>query len=94
MLLESPAVGLLGLRIFELPADGLPEFTTQLPGETSVVARRERRLNQNAGTKARRCEGAHPNFTEALVQAIPIDDEELREPGEDLRAMGCEGLLT
>jgi hypothetical protein len=32
VLLESPAVGLLGLRIFELPAVGLPEFSKQLPG--------------------------------------------------------------
>jgi hypothetical protein len=30
--LESPAVGLLGLRIFELPEVGLPEFRKQLPG--------------------------------------------------------------
>jgi hypothetical protein len=30
--LESPAVGLLGLRIFELPTVGLPEFRKQLPG--------------------------------------------------------------
>jgi hypothetical protein len=30
--LESPAVGLLGLRIFELPAVGLPEFSKHLPG--------------------------------------------------------------
>ena len=30
----------------------------------------------------------------ALVPAIPTDDEELRELGEDLRAMGCEGLLA
>ena len=29
-----------------------------------------------------------------LVPAIPTDDEELRELGEDLRSMGCEGLLT
>jgi hypothetical protein len=28
-----------------------------------------------------------------LVPAIPTDDEELRELGEDLRKMGCEGLL-
>jgi hypothetical protein len=31
-LLESPAVGLLGLCIFELPAVGLPGFSKQLPG--------------------------------------------------------------
>jgi hypothetical protein len=30
--LESPAVGLLGLRIFELSAVGLPEFRKQLTG--------------------------------------------------------------
>jgi hypothetical protein len=28
-----------------------------------------------------------------LVPAIPTDDEELRELGEDLRRMGCDGLL-
>jgi hypothetical protein len=30
--LESPAVGLLGLRIFELPTVGLSEFHKQFPG--------------------------------------------------------------
>ena len=29
-----------------------------------------------------------------LVTAISTDDEELRELWEDLRVMGCEGLLT
>ena len=29
-----------------------------------------------------------------LVPAIPTDDEELRELGEDLRIMGCEGMLA
>ena len=29
-----------------------------------------------------------------LVPTIPTDDEELRELGEDLRIMGCEGLLA
>ena len=28
-----------------------------------------------------------------LVPAFPTDDKELRELGEDLRIMGCEGLL-
>jgi hypothetical protein len=28
-----------------------------------------------------------------LVHAIPTDDEELRELGEDLRSMGCECLF-
>jgi hypothetical protein len=32
VLLKSPAVGLLGLRIFELPAVGLPKFSKQLLG--------------------------------------------------------------
>ena len=31
VLLESPTVGLLGFRIFELPAVGLPEFNKHLP---------------------------------------------------------------
>ena len=66
VLLKALVVGLLGLRIFELPAVGLPEFNTQLPRETSVVVRREREaLNQNARTKAIRCEGTHPNSAEA-----------------------------
>jgi hypothetical protein len=34
--LESPTVGLLGLRIFELPAVGLPEFNQRLPGTARV----------------------------------------------------------
>ena len=29
-----------------------------------------------------------------LILAIPIDDEELKELREDLRVMGCAGLLT
>jgi hypothetical protein len=29
-----------------------------------------------------------------LVPAIPTDDEELRQLGEDLRRMGCDGLLA
>jgi hypothetical protein len=29
-----------------------------------------------------------------LVPAIPTDDEELRQLGEDLRKMGCDGLLA
>ena len=32
VLVESPIVGLQGLRIFELPAVGLPEFSKQLLG--------------------------------------------------------------
>jgi hypothetical protein len=36
VLLESPTVGLLGLRIFELPAVGLPEFNRHLPGTARV----------------------------------------------------------
>jgi hypothetical protein len=34
--LESPTVGLLGLRIFELPAVGLPEFNQHLLGSARV----------------------------------------------------------
>jgi hypothetical protein len=29
-----------------------------------------------------------------MVPAIPTDDEELRQLGEDLRKMGCDGLLA
>ena len=35
-----------------------------------------------------------PILLKPLVPAIPTDDEELRELGEDLRIMGCEGLLA
>ena len=34
-----------------------------------------------------------PISMKPLVPAIPTDDEELWELGEDLRIMGCEGLL-
>ena len=30
----------------------------------------------------------------ALIPAIPRDDKELQELAEDLRIMGCEGLLA
>jgi hypothetical protein len=30
----------------------------------------------------------------ALIPAIPKDEEELQELAEDLRVMGCEGLLA
>ena len=30
----------------------------------------------------------------ALIPAIPTDDKELQELAEDLRIMGCEGLLA
>ena len=32
--------------------------------------------------------------TKPLIPAIPTDDRELKELKEDLRAMGCEGLLA
>jgi hypothetical protein len=35
--LEPPAVGLMGLRNFELPAVGLPGFRKQLPGRKRVL---------------------------------------------------------
>ena len=35
-----------------------------------------------------------PTPLKHLVPAIPTDDEELRELREDLRIMGCEGLLA
>ena len=35
-----------------------------------------------------------PISLKPLVPAIPIDNEELRELGEDLCIMGCEGLLA
>jgi hypothetical protein len=91
VLLESPAVGLLGLRIFELPAVGLPGFSKQLPGgdrEGGVL--RERLSGQEEMPRAKE---DTPIPMKPLVPAIPTDDEELWELGEDLRRMGCEGLL-
>ena len=35
-----------------------------------------------------------PILLKPLVPAISTDDQELRELGEDLRVMGCEGLLA
>ena len=35
-----------------------------------------------------------PILMKPLVPAIPTDDEEFRELGEDLRIMGCEGLFA
>ena len=35
-----------------------------------------------------------PIPTKPLISAIPTDDEELRELREDLRAMGCAGMLA
>ena len=35
-----------------------------------------------------------PILIKALVPAIPRDDRELQELAEDLRIMGCEGLLA
>jgi hypothetical protein len=93
--LEPPAVGLLGLRIFELPAVGLSGFSKQLPGRKRV-----RRLCERLRGKGEMPEVREEDMREAipipmkpLVPAIPKDDEELQELGEDLRRMGCEGLL-
>ena len=35
-----------------------------------------------------------PILLKPLVPAIPTDDEELREVGEDLRIIVCENLLS
>ena len=92
MFLESPAVGLLGLRIFELLAVGLPEFNKHLPGNQRVCsAERVRKMPEARPEDMRE---SIPIPLKPLVPAIPTDDEELRELGEDLRSMGCEGLLT
>ena len=39
-------------------------------------------------------EDPRPIPTKPLIPSIPVDDEELRELREDLRAMGCAGLLA
>ena len=95
VLLESPTVGLLGLRIFELSAVGLPEFNTQLPGEMSVLVRREKEgLNKMPELRPEDMREPIPIPLKPMVPAIPTNDEELRELGEDLQLMGCEGLLA
>ena len=85
VLLESPAVGLLGLHIFELPAIGLPEFNTQLSGETNVVVRRkkERKRDKTKMPELRPKDVSEsiPIPMKPLVPAIPTEDEELRELG-------------
>jgi hypothetical protein len=88
--LESPAVGLLGLRIFELPG-----FSKQLPGRERgrSFAEKVERKGGNAETREEDMREDIPIPMKPLVPAIPTDDEELRELGEDLRRMGCDGLL-
>jgi hypothetical protein len=67
VLLESPTVGLLGLRIFELPAVGLPEFNKHLPGTARAELSEEglRGEEENAGDTGGGYEGNHPNSDEA-----------------------------
>jgi hypothetical protein len=60
--LESPTVGLLGLRIFELPTVGLPEFRKR---EGGAFRKRVRGSKENAESKGGRYEGGHSNSDEA-----------------------------
>jgi hypothetical protein len=96
VLLESPTIGLLGLRIFELPAVGLPEFNQQLPGTTragfGVKGLCEREKMSEIREEDMREAILIP--MKPLVTAIPMDDEELRQLWEDLRKIGCDGLLA
>jgi hypothetical protein len=86
VLLESPTVGLLGLRIFELPAVGLPEFNKHLPGTTraefSEKGLRGRKEMPEIWEEDMR--EAVPIPMKPLVPTIPTDDEELWQLGEDL----------
>jgi hypothetical protein len=65
--LESLAVGLLRLRIFELPTVGLPEFRKQLPGRerAELFGKKVRGSEENAESKGGRYEGGHSNSDEA-----------------------------
>ena len=65
MFLNSLAVGLLGLRIFELPAVGLPEFSHALTREKKTEFVRIERRKENVGNKGGRHERGHPNSDEA-----------------------------
>ena len=59
-----------------------------------VVRRARKRLNHNAELRPEDVREPIPIPLKALVPAIPTDKEELRELGEYLRAMGCEGLFA
>ena len=92
MFLESPVVGLLGLRIFELPAVGLPKFNKHLPGKQRV--RSAERVKKMPEVRPKNMRKPIPIPLKPLVPTIPTNDEELQELGEDLRILGCEGLLA
>jgi hypothetical protein len=92
VLLESLGVGLLGLCIFELPAVGLA--SNYLEGrERGVCEKKLRGKEEMPEAREEDMTEVIPIPMNPLVPAIPTDDEELRELGEDLRRMGCEGLL-
>jgi hypothetical protein len=91
--LEPPAVGLLGLRNFELPAVGLPELRKHLTGERELRVIK-RGLREMSETREEDLMDPIPIPIKALIPAIPKDDGELQELAEDLRVMGCEGLLA
>ena len=65
VVLEPPAVGLLGLRNFELPAVGLPELCKQLLGDESgkerLQERNEEEREGDADCPGRRSNGSHPD---------------------------------
>jgi hypothetical protein len=95
VLLESPEVGLLGFHIFELRSVGLPEFRKHLPDRERAELFEKGERNQRKMPRAREEDMREdiPIPMKPLMPSIPTDDEELRELREDLRRMGCEGLL-
>ena len=106
MYFESPAVGLLGLRLailsrqpldcwgsafLELPAGGLPELLKVL-----LEGKREKLLQQKenmSDSPVDEMEVLPQVSVKPLLPTIPTDDKEYRELREDLRAMGCGDML-
>ena len=62
--------------------------------ECCSVEREKEGLHKMPEAKAEDIKEPIPIPLKPPVPAIPTDDEELRELGEDLRIMGCEGLLA
>ena len=64
-------------------------------GKNAVVVKEiERKKIKMPERKEEDMEELIPVPTKPLIPAIPVDDDELKDLGEDLRAMGCAGLLA
>jgi hypothetical protein len=79
-----------------LPAVGLPEFSKALTRkrESGVCEKGLRGREEMPEIRGEDMRETIPIPMKPLVPAIPTDDEELRQLGEDLRKMGCDSLLA